>query len=221
MNSECGPAARAAGRIRGVVFDQDGTLINTFLPALHAYSVAVGRTITLAELEPVAHLGAARNLVSALLGHPATDADDDRFHAALAEEVVRIDPYPGIVELLAMLRKQGVAIGVATNSDRRSAEVVLGAHGLDALLDVVVTVDQVDAPKPDPALVRRALELLGLTADTVLFVGDSHADMRAARAVGVLAAAAGWGHQTPGIPAGAADLVLAHPSDVATLVLGA
>jgi len=58
--------------IRAVVFDQDGTLIDTFIPAVHAYSAAVGRTITLEELRAVAHLGAARNLVSALLSTVAT-----------------------------------------------------------------------------------------------------------------------------------------------------
>ena len=42
--------------IRAVVFDQDGTLIGTFIPAVHAYSAAVGRTITLEALRAVAHL---------------------------------------------------------------------------------------------------------------------------------------------------------------------
>ena len=121
----------AGSLYRAVVFDQDGTLINTFIPALHAYSVACGREITLAELEPVAHLGAARNLVSALLGHEATDTEDDVFHDALAEAVAAIDPYPGIVETLTSLRAAGIATAVATNSDARSAGVVLGAHGLD------------------------------------------------------------------------------------------
>ena len=81
-------------RYRAVVFDQDGTLLDTFVPALHAYSVAAGREITMAELEPVAHLGAARNLLSALLGHEASDADDDRFHAALADALLGTEPYP-------------------------------------------------------------------------------------------------------------------------------
>jgi HAD superfamily hydrolase (TIGR01509 family) len=203
-----------------VVFDQDGTLINTFIPAMHAYSVTVGREITLVELEPVAHLGAARNLVSALLGHEATDAEDDVFHDALAEEVARIEPYPGIVELLRALRGAGVATAVATNSDARSAAVVLGAHGLDPLFDTVVTVDLVSGPKPNPEMIHLTLERLGLPADRVVFVGDSPGDMIAARAAGVLAVAAGWGHQTPGIPEGDIDLLASTPDDIARLVLG-
>ncbi len=202
------------------MFDQDGTLINTFIPALHAYSVAVGRQITLAELEPVAHLGAARNLVSALLGHEATDVEDDVFHEALAEAVARIDPYPGIVELLTTLRSAGVRTAVATNSDSRSASVVLGAHGLDELMDTVVTVDQVGGPKPNPESIQLAIARLEVPPDHVVFLGDSPADMVAARASGTLAVAAGWGHQTPGIPEGDIDVLAATPADVARLVLG-
>jgi HAD superfamily hydrolase (TIGR01509 family) len=205
---------------QAVVFDQDGTLINTFIPAMHAYSVAVGREITLAELEPVAHLGAARNLVSALLGHEATDAQDDVFHAALAQQVARIEPYPGIVDLLQALRDAGVATAVATNSDARSASVVLGAHGLDALFDTVVTVDLVTGPKPNPEMIHLAVERLGVPASRVVLVGDSPGDMMAARAAGALAVAAGWGHQTPGIPAECIDVLAATPGDVARLVLG-
>lgn len=205
--------------IRGVVFDQDGTLINTFIPALRAYSAATGREITLAELEPVAHLGAARNLVSALLGREATDHDDEVFHAALAEEVSGIDPYDGIVHALESLRAAGVATGLATNSDARSAAVVLGAHGLDALLDAIVTVDQVGGvPKPDPGSILRAVDLLGLQPSEVAFVGDSNADMLGARAAGTLAVAAGWGHQAPTIDRAGVDVWLESPDEVVRLV---
>ena len=214
------PAPRPA--LRGVVFDQDGTLINTFIPALHAYSVATGREITLAELEPVAHLGAARNLVSALLGREATDADDDVFHDALAAEVARLDPYDGVVALLTALRAAGIATGLATNSDARSAAVVLGAHGLDALLDTIVTVDQVGGvPKPDPGSILRAVELLGLQPEQVAFVGDSNADMLGARAAGTLAVAAGWGHQSPTIDRANVDVWVDAPADVLALVTDA
>jgi len=206
--------------IQAVVFDQDGTLINTFIPAMRAYSAVTGREIGLAELEPVAHLGAARNLVSALLGRPATDADDDAFHDALADAVAGVEPYPGIIALLRELREAGLGTGVATNSDARSAAVVLGASGLDVLMDTVVTVDQVSGPKPNPESIQLAVRQLGVTPDKVAFVGDSRADMQAARTAGVLAIAAGWGQQTPGIPRDDFDLIADTPADVARLVRG-
>lgn len=214
------PTVGADPAFRAVIFDQDGTLINTFLPALTAYSTAVGREITLAELEPVAHLGAARNLVSALLGHEATDQEDDVFHDALAEAVAAIAPYPGIVTLLRELRAAGVRTAVATNSDSRSSSVVLGAHALTELFDTVVTVDQVSGPKPNPESIQLALTRLETDPEQALFVGDSHADMIASRAAGVLAVAAGWGHQTPGIPEADIDIWAPSPADVAGLVLG-
>ena len=205
---------------RAVVFDQDGTLLDTFIPALHAYSVAVGREITMAELEPVAHLGAARNLVSALLGHEASDADDDRFHAALADALLGIEPYPGVVDTLEQLRARGLRTGVATNSDSRSATIVLGAHGLAEHLDTVVTVDQVSGPKPNPESILLAVERLGVRPDEVLFVGDAPADMVAARAAGVLAAVAGWGLQAHGIVPGAADRWLDGPAEILDVIDG-
>lgn len=193
-----GDVSAVAG-IRAVVLDQDGTLINTFIPAMHAYGVAAGRTITFEELRPVAHLGAARNLLSALMGREAGDADDDVFHEALAKGVAAIEPYPGVMDLLAALAARGIALGVATNSDSRSAGIVLGAHGLDRFMGAVATVDRAGAPKPDPALLQLAASELGVAAEEMAFVGDSPADMAAARACGARAVAAGWGQQAPDI----------------------
>lgn len=181
---------------RAVVFDQDGTLIDTYIPGPYAYSVAVGRPVTLAELDTVLHLGAARNLVSALLGREATDEDDDRFHAALAEATAKIEPYAGIVDLLSALKHRSIPAGVATNSDSRSAGVMLGTHGLDAYFATIATVDRVNGvPKPKPDVILLAVQELGLEPAEVLFVGDSVADMTASRAAGTVAVAAGWGNQ--------------------------
>ena len=199
-----------------VVFDQDGTLINTFVPAMQAYSEATGRRITYEELRPVAHLGAARNLLSALMGRLATDADDDVFHEALAREVARIEPYPGIPELIAALAEAGITVGVATNSDSRSAGIVLAAHGLDLRLATVVTVDRAGAPKPDPTMLLLAAHELGVPADRMVFVGDSPADMRAARGCGARAVAAGWGQQAGDITDH--DAWAATPADVLALL---
>jgi HAD superfamily hydrolase (TIGR01509 family) len=189
-------------RTKAVVFDQDGTLIDTYIPGPYAYSVAVGRPVTLQELDRVLHLGAARNLVSALLGREATDADDDRFHAALAEATAKIEPYAGIVDLLTALRHRSIPTGVATNSDSRSAEVMLGTHGLDAFMTTICTVDRVQGvPKPAPDVILLAVRELGLEPSEVLFVGDSVADMTAGRAAGTVAVAAGWGNQAGKITA--------------------
>lgn len=181
---------------KAVVFDQDGTLIDTYIPGPYAYSVAVGRPVSPEELDKVLHLGAARNLVSALLGREATDEDDDRFHAALAEATAKIEPYAGIVDLLTALKHRGIPAGVATNSDSRSAGVMLGTHGLDAYFTAIATVDRVNGvPKPEPDVILLVVRELGLEPAEVLFVGDSATDMAASRAAGTVSVAAGWGNQ--------------------------
>lgn len=204
---------------KAVVFDQDGTLIDTYIPGPYAYSVAVGRPVTLQELDAVLHLGAARNLVSALLGREATDEDDDRFHDALAEATAKIEPYAGIVDLLTALRRRGVPSGVATNSDSRSAGVMLGTHGLDAYFATIATVDRVDGvPKPEPDVILLAVRELGLEPAEVLFVGDSVADMTASRAAGTVAVAAGWGNQAGKITS--YDRWAHHPLEVLSMLDG-
>ena len=70
-------------------------------------------------------------------------------------------------------------------------------------------------------MIHLAIERLGVPAGQVVFVGDSPGDMIAARAAGVLAVAAGWGHQTPGIPREDIDVLAKTPADVSGLVLGA
>lgn len=199
-----------------MLFDQDGTLINTFVPAMAAYSAATGRTITYEDLRPVAHLGAARNLVSALLGRAAADSEDDVFHDVFAAGVAEIAPYPGILELFALLRESGYQLGVVTNSDARSARIVLGIQGFDQHLSVVVTSDLVASPKPAPDSLRLALAELGVAAHEAVFVGDSQADMTAARSAGVRSVVAGWGQQVPDIIE--FDLWANVPSDVPALL---
>ncbi len=203
-------------RVKAVLFDQDGTLVNTFGPAMAAYSAAAGRPISYEDLRPVAHLGAARNLVSALLGHEAGDAEDDVFHEVFASGVAETTPYPGIVELLQHLRTLGYQLGVVTNSDARSARIVLGIQGFEQHLSAVVTSDRVSAPKPAPDSLRLALAELGLAPHEAVFVGDSQADMTAARSAGVRSVVAGWGQQVPDIMD--FDLWACVPEDVPALL---
>jgi putative hydrolase of the HAD superfamily len=96
-------------------------------------------------------------------------------------------PYPEVPEVLAELRRRGRRLVVASNWDA-SLPQTLAALGLLDQLDGVVTSAQCRAPKPEPPVFRRALELAGVPAAEALHVGDSPPeDLTGARRAGIQA----------------------------------
>jgi putative hydrolase of the HAD superfamily len=94
---------------------------------------------------------------------------------------------PSVIGLLGAMRAAGLKLAVVSNWDVSLAEV-LERLGVAALLDCVVTSAEVGAAKPDPAVFRRALELLDLEPEEVVHVGDSpELDIVGAEAAGIRA----------------------------------
>ncbi len=99
----------------------------------------------------------------------------------------------GALKLLEALHNR-VAVGVATNSRRVLAELALSATGLDALVDVVVCVEDVVDPKPAPDVYLRACASLGADPSRSIGLEDSPVGARAARAAGL------WVIGCPSVP---------------------
>jgi len=101
---------------------------------------------------------------------------------------LRFRAYPEVPGVLRAWRERGAALVVASNWDV-SLHEVLEATGLAPLLDGVVTSAELGAAKPDPALIRAALDVAGAAPADALHVGDSvEHDVAAARAAGVAVA---------------------------------
>jgi putative hydrolase of the HAD superfamily len=81
-------------------------------------------------------------------------------------------PVAGAVELLSHLRPH-VSIGVVTNNVRHEQVEKLQFLGLDGLVDVLVTSEEVGVAKPHPAIYHAALDHLGCAPDEVVMVGDN------------------------------------------------
>ena len=86
--------------------------------------------------------------------------------------------------LLSRLRQKGFAIGVVTNSIRKSAEALLGYAQLLEFLDVVVTNQDVTRQKPDPECYLLACKKLGIGPDQVIVIEDGEYGAKAARDAG-------------------------------------
>jgi len=177
--------------MRAILFDWDGTLVDSLGAFQHA-NAAVMAAFGLPWDEAIYRRNYAPDwrLMYTNLGVPFDRLDEanELWHTTFAgaEDVVAFD---GVNGALARLRGAGCGLGIVTAGDRQIVEPQLARTGLGPLLPVRVFGDDLAVHKPDPAPLRRALELLGLAAspDEVAYVGDAPTDMRMARAVGVRA----------------------------------
>lgn len=188
--------------IRALLFDVDGTLIDTFHLYLEAYRRALapflGREPTLDDFidrRPSSEQYFLREWIgdeNAAACHEAMQRHYRELHPALCEGL-----YDGVREMLAALRSAGVPLGVVTGKGRGAWEVTDAALGLGRF-EVVVTEDDVTQPKPHPGGLFAALEVMRVAPEQALYIGDSASDVKAGRLAGMQVAAVLWPKTGPG-----------------------
>lgn len=102
-----------------------------------------------------------------------------------ADALARWSPRPGAAELLQRLAEAGIRTALVSNIGRAALAAALDRFGLGRRLAPVVSRDDVTFMKPHPEGTLHALAALGAPPQAALFVGDSRADVRAARAAGL------------------------------------
>jgi phosphoglycolate phosphatase len=202
--------------IRAVLFDLDGTLLDT------APDIAAAANAMLAELglarreaaEIATYIG--RGIPSlvhrSLTGTPDGTAEASLFERALAlferryaeESGRRAQPYPGVVEGLVRIRTLGLRLGCVTNKAGRFTQELLDRQDLARFFGCVVSGDTLPRKKPDPLPVVHACGLLGARPQETLLIGDSLNDVLAARAAGCAVWCVPYGYNE-GRPVGALD----------------
>jgi phosphoglycolate phosphatase len=122
------------------------------------------------------------------------DATVDRFievyRGRIAEESTL---YPGVIQTLDRLRAEGARLAICTNKRTDLSIALADALGLTSRFAAIVGSDLV-AHKPDPRLLRHAIEQAGGSSDRALSVGDSMVDQATARAAGVPVVGVTWGY---------------------------
>ena len=184
--------------VKGVVFDMDGTLLDSLECLVAAYgdvvSAAGGVAFSSADVVAAFPLGPPRQILGHLLQRPATTGEEEAYVAALQTHADAVLVYQGVRHLLTALAALDIPVGVFTGASASSARQLLGDADLLEFFPVVVGGDEVEGRKPAPDGIHRACDLIGIPATEVGYVGDSPLDARAARRAGALAIAAGWGH---------------------------
>jgi pyrophosphatase PpaX len=210
--------------IRTVLFDLDGTLIDSVRLILDSYHHAL-QTHGLpprSDEEWLAGVGTPLNAQFATWQDTAGMLDAliatyREYNLKHHDRMVSV--YPGVVDVVKALKADGVTTGLVTSKNRSGALRGLTLARLESLMDVLVCADEVENPKPHPEPVEKAMRLLGADPATTVYVGDSIHDMRSGRAAGVRTVAVLWGPFGRSHLEGAQpDHWAERPADILTLV---
>lgn len=183
--------------VDAVLFDLDGTLIDTKSLYLEAYRRAVEPFVRkeltrddIMALRPTSELSFLRAVVHENDFDACLDAFYREYEALHADSFKGI--YPGVHEMLAAIRAAELPLGLVTGKSRRSWQITrVVADSLEPF-DALVFDDDVRAPKPDPHGLEIAVEALGIDPEQAVYVGDTLSDMEAALAAGLRPVAALW-----------------------------
>lgn len=180
-------------KIKGVLFDLDGTLVNTtplilesFRHTFKQFGMAVP-----SDSELVAGFGLPmRTAVTAYMPDEIADEFCDAYRAyQRTRHDELIEGIDGVVETLSALKQRGIKMAVVTSKKRPAAIRDLGCYDLEEYFDTIIACDDCAENKPLPGPSLMALERLGLNGADCLAVGDSPYDLQSARAAGCQTAA--------------------------------
>lgn len=178
---------------RGILFDLDGTLIDSEAAHYRAFVQAMqehGYDFDSVAKE-FAYEGSFRSLFMKVAEQLQLDQDMyDTIYArkmeltmmSPAEQSEKID---GVMSFLELLLEQAVPMGVVTNSDRPYAELALAEHELDQYFQHLITSTDLDNHKPHPEGYLRGAELLGYEPEDILVFENTDSGIAAAKAAGM------------------------------------
>ncbi len=211
--------------VRAVLFDIDGTLLDTrdaWVAAFDGALAAIRRT-GLSGAVAAQWIGTPIETIYAercgLAGDDLARAVQEfqRIEAASVRQGMR--PYPRIAETLASLASW--RLGIVTNKRSATAVEALRVTGLLTSFGVVLGGDSVARKKPAPDSVLRAAAMLGVAAEECVVVGDTEVDVRAGHAAGARTVGVTWGYGTrASLEAAGVDHLIESPDALPPLLRG-
>lgn len=212
-----------------IIFDLDGTLINTIddlgQACNHALSACGFPTHQIADYPRLVGNGINRLIERALPEEHRDEATVLRLREYFvpyydAHNCDLTHPYEGIPELLQALKSQGHILAVASNKYQAATEKIV-AHFFPGIFDVVLGERENVPRKPDPQIVYDILRSGVATSDikTILYIGDSLVDAATAEAAEIPFVACTWGFCTmEQLSAAQPDHMVHHPLDILSLL---
>jgi phosphoglycolate phosphatase len=209
--------------VRGLIFDLDGTLIDSKLDLIHSVNAMLRemKRPHLAAETISGYIGhGAPQLVARALGAGATEEELKhalQFFLGYYEEhkMDNTHAYPGVAETLAQLSHLPMA--VLTNKPARISVRILNSLGLAKYFRAIYGGNSFESKKPDPFGANKILHEFGVAAPEALLVGDSEVDVQTARNAGTQAAAVNYGFGMHDRAAYPADIYLDRFADLSVV----
>ncbi|MEC9345249.1 MAG: HAD-IA family hydrolase [Pseudomonadota bacterium] len=211
--------------LRLVIFDCDGTLVDSQYGIVHAMQTAFLSFGLIAPAPEAVKRVVGLSLETAIQTlAPGHGISDIRQLAALYREAAIGDGRPahtrepmfeGIKAAILSLEQAGYLLGVATGKGRRGLDAMIARHGLANRFVTLQTADSVQAGKPAPDMCLQACAEAGVEPRDAVVIGDTSFDMQMARRAGSAAIGVAWGYHPPAelVRAGAAE-VLDHAGQI-------
>ncbi|MDF3294308.1 HAD family hydrolase [Streptomyces silvisoli] len=173
------------------LFDVDGTLVDSNYLHVSTWWEAfrqAGHTVSMTAIHRTVGMGSDK-LIAHLLGEERDtdqDAEIAAAHKALfATYLERLPALEGAADLLRTVSQRGWKVLLASSAGQYELNAMRCAIGADEYIAAATSADDVDASKPAPNLVKRALDRAGVPASRAVFVGDTVWDVQASAKAGV------------------------------------
>ena len=186
---------------RHLIFDLDGTLVDTLPDIVAATNYMLGKLgrphLSKSDVCRLVGLG-ARNLVVQALGFPSDLVADRGLHVFMEYYNLHLAdtsrPFPGVEAVLRVARIRRVRMAVVTNKPERAAKSVLEELGLTGYFDYVIGGDTLGTRKPDPNAIYFLQKKTKIALEETILVGDSDIDARVGQAAGIATCLVSWGY---------------------------
>ncbi|MCX6152005.1 MAG: HAD-IA family hydrolase [Ignavibacteriales bacterium] len=179
----------------GILFDIDGTLTSTNELIFNSFNYVTEKYINriFSPEELVEFFGPTEEVIlKELTGENYENARKDYFDYYNSHHIKLAGLYPGIKEILKMIKTSNIPLGVFTGKGREAATITLKLLHIYDYFDLIITGDDVVNHKPDPEGILKFVDEFHLEKERILLIGDAPADIKAAHSAGIKIASVVW-----------------------------
>lgn len=181
-------------KFTGIIFDIDGTLTSSneliFATFNHIAEKYLHKHFT--DKEITAMFGPTEDVILKQLCPDNYEEVRKDYYDFYEQNHHMADLYPGIIEVLDILKRKNVLLSIYTGKGRDASIITLKKLKIYDYFDLIITGDEVKEHKPSPEGITLFLDKFHLPKENVLMVGDAPSDVKASRAAGVKIASVVW-----------------------------